>query len=131
MEGGVDYGSAAEKEQRKQVRRKRIEKRSVADSSKGDNNGDSNTNSSARTGQERVAESLVHLDRIKRKGLDEVTNVRVKSDEIEAKRRIEDERLRHERLGKLQHEALSSGECLNASSSYLELYRCNISHSSE
>ena len=104
-------GPGADKEERKKNRRKRIEKRSSADSSKIDVLNDQ-AGAAIKTGQERVMESLFFLDRRKRQGIEEVTSVRVRADENEAKRRVEDEKLRHERLGKLQHEALSSGESL-------------------
>ena len=47
---------------------------------------------------------------LKISGIKEVTQVRVVNDESEAKRRIDDERMRHERLAKLQHEALTSAK---------------------
>jgi hypothetical protein len=106
-------GPGADKEERKKNRRKRIEKRSSADGSKVDISNDQAGAGAVKTGQERVMESLFFLDRRKRQGIEEVTSVRVRADENEAKRRVEDEKLRHERLGKLQHEALSSGKSLS------------------
>jgi hypothetical protein len=107
-----DYSATTDnKEKRKDNRRKRIEKRNAADLSKGDGSADASALEGViKTGQEKVAESLKHLDIAKKKGLSEITSVRVRADETEAKRRLDDEKLRHERLGKLQHEALSSGK---------------------
>lgn len=102
--------TVTDKDERKKNRRKRIEKRNANDSAKNDSNADLSASAGAiKTGQERVTESLYHLDRLKNKGIQEITSIRVRADEFEAKRRVEDEKLRHERLGKLQHEALSSG----------------------
>lgn len=104
--------NATDKEERKRGRRKRIEKRTASDSAKNDGGAADNSATVIKTGGERVSESLFHLDRVKYKGVQDITSVRVRADQIEAKRRVEDEALRHERLGKLQHEALSSGMCM-------------------
>lgn len=106
----AEFGAnVTDKEERKKTRRKRIEKRNANDSAKSDTGAVDASAGMVKSGAERVAESLYHLDRVKHKGILETTSVRVRADETEAKRRIEDETLRHERLGKLQHEALSSG----------------------
>lgn len=63
-----------------------------------------------KTGAHQVADSLFHLDKRKHTGLQNVTSVRVATDESESKRRIKDEDLRRERLAKLQHEALASAK---------------------
>lgn len=102
--------NVTDKDERKRNRRKRIEKRNANDLAKNDGVSQDTGAGAIKTGAERVSESLFHLDRVKSKGVDSVTSIRVRADEAEAKRRLEDETLRHERLGKLQHEALSSGE---------------------
>lgn len=63
-----------------------------------------------KTGQSQMAESIVHLDRRKYTGLQNVTSIRVATDENEAKRRVQDENMRRDRLMKLQTEALSSAK---------------------
>ena len=106
----AEFGAnVTDKEERKKNRRKRIEKRNASDSAKNEGGPVDASAGAIKTGAERVSESLYHLDRVKHKGIQDVTSVRVRADETEAKRRVEDEALRHERLGKLQHEALSSG----------------------
>lgn len=98
-----------DKEERKKIRRKRIEKRHAADEKDGDDNIDTNQGA-LKTGLQQVSESLFHLDRRKHGGIQDVTSVRVTTDEAESRRRVEDERMRHERLTKLQTEALSSAK---------------------
>ena len=106
-----DFGTnVSDKEERKKNRRKRIEKRNANESTKTDGAATDTAAGSLKSGAERVSESMYHLDRVKQKGIQGVTDVRVRADETESKRRVEDEALRHERLGKLQHEALSSGK---------------------
>ena len=125
--GEFNTATSSDKEERKKNRRKRIEKRNANDGSKNEAGNDSNALGAIKTGQERVAESLFHLDRRKNAGIQEVTSVRVRADENESKRRIEDEKFRHERLGKLQHEALSSGEYVLEYS--VSVYSCTNWHS--
>ena len=99
-----------DKEERKRIRRRRIEKRHAAESSGGDENLESLALGAQKNGQQQVSESLFHLDRRKYLGIQQVTSVRVTTDEAESKRRVDDERLRHERLAKLQYEALASAK---------------------
>lgn len=98
-----------DKEERKKARRRRIEKRHATDEANGDE--DININQGAsKSGLQQVAESLFHLDKRKHGGIQDVTSIRVRTDESESKRRVEDEKMRHERLTKLQQEALSSAK---------------------
>ena len=98
-----------EKDERKKARRKRIqkhheeEKRTLED-------GSENAIGSNRTGAQQVSESMLLLDRRKHTGLETVTELRVKSDVGESKRRIDDETIRKDRLGKLQSEAFGSAK---------------------
>ena len=98
-----------DKEERKKIRRKRIEKRYASDEKDGDDNLDTQ-HGALKSGLQQVSESLFHLDRRKHGGIQDVTSVRVATDEAESRRRVEDERMRHERLTKLQTEALSSAK---------------------
>jgi dynein regulatry complex protein 1 len=98
-----------DKEERKKIRRKRIEKRHATDEKDGNDSVDVNQGA-LKTGLQQVSESLFHLDRRKHGGIQDVTSVRVATDESESRRRVEDERMRHERLTKLQTEALSSAK---------------------
>lgn len=99
----------ADREERKRIRKKRIDQRnanetaSVSEISEVQQGG-------VKTGLQQVSESIFNLDNRKHSGLQDVTAVRVAIDELESKRRIEDEQLRRDRLGKLQHEALSSAK---------------------
>eukprot|EP01041_Mallomonas_annulata_P003995 gene3995-7959_t len=102
--------NVADKDERKKIRRKRIEKRYASESAGGDENLETDIEGTNKTGQQQVAESLYHLDRRKHVGIQNVTAIRVETDEREAKRRIDDEKMRHERLAKLQHEALASAK---------------------
>ena len=63
-----------------------------------------------RSGAQQIAESVLHLDRRKHAGLQDVTSIRVATDETESKRRETDENIRRDRLLKLQGEALSSAK---------------------
>jgi dynein regulatory complex protein 1 len=97
-----------DKEERKRLRRKRIEKRNVVAT-----NNEEITEieqGTSRTGFQQVSDSLFALDKRKHTGLKDVTSVRINTDDLEAKRRIDDEELRRERLGKLQQEALTSAK---------------------
>jgi dynein regulatry complex protein 1 len=98
-----------DKDERKKTRRRRIDHRHATDETNGDE--DLNTNQGAsKSGLQQVAESLFHLDKRKHGGIQDVTSVRVRTDEAESRRRVEDEKMRHERLTKLQQEALSSAK---------------------
>jgi len=105
-----DYTNVPDKEERKRIRRRRIEKRQAAETNGGDENTDALSQGAQKSGQQQVSESLFHLDRRKYVGIQDVTAVRVITDENESKRRIEDEKMRHERLAKLQQEALLSAK---------------------
>ena len=98
-----------DKEERKRQRRRRIEKRTATDSSNSDEVVEA-VQGTNKSGAQVVVESLFHLDRRKHNGLQDVTAIRVASDESESKRRIDDEELRRDRLAKLQHEALASAK---------------------
>lgn len=98
-----------DKEERKKTRRRRIEKRHATDETNGEE--ETNTNQgTSKSGLQQVAESLFHLDKRKHGGIQDVTAIRVRTDEAESRRRVEDEKMRHERLTKLQQEALSSAK---------------------
>lgn len=99
----------SDKEERKRLRKKRIDKRNAAEASNSDDVVEA-VSGLTRTGQQQVVESLFHLDRRKKAGLQDVTAIRVASDEMESKRRIDDESLRRDRLAKLQDEALASAK---------------------
>lgn len=95
--------------ERKRLRRARVEKRNASEASNNDDvvEDDKGTN---KTGSQQVVDSLFHLDRRKYAGLQDVTSIRVATDELESKRRVDDEELRRDRLAKLQHEALASAK---------------------
>jgi len=98
-----------DKDERKKARRKRIlkhheeEKREMGE-------GNDNANGSNRTGSQQVSESMLMLDRRKHSGLETVTALRVKSDVSESQRRIDEDSIRKDRLGKLQGDAFSSAK---------------------
>lgn len=98
-----------DREERKKIRRKRIDKRHAMDDNSGDNNAEANQNAH-KSGLQQVSESLYHLDKRKSGGIQDVTQIRVATDEEESRRRVNDEKMRHERLTKLQQEALSSAK---------------------
>ena len=98
-----------DREERKKIRRKRIEKRHATDDTNGDINAESNQGTH-KSGLQQVSESLYHLDKRKSGGIQDVTQIRVATDEEESRRRVNDEKMRHERLTKLQQEALSSAK---------------------
>ncbi|RYG98214.1 hypothetical protein EON65_51715, partial [archaeon] len=107
---GDDYGSSSlDKEERKRQRKLRIEKQSTTEDA-GIDEAQINDNKSSVTGQQMVDESLVHLDKRKHSGLQQVTSIRVKTNDHEASRRIEDEDVKKNRLAKLQQEALTSAK---------------------
>eukprot|EP01032_Pedospumella_encystans_P008838 gene8838-10452_t len=96
-------------EDRKRHRKKRVEKNTAAEVVNNDDHHDSDSINNKSGGQQ-VTDSLFSLDRRKHTGLQDVTSVRVATNDAESKRRIEDEDLRRGRLGKLQHEALASAK---------------------
>lgn len=98
-----------DREERKKIRRKRIEKRHASEGDTYDPKTEK-TNNSHKSGLQQVSESLFHLDKRKSGGIRDVTQVRVATDEEESRRRVNDEKMRHERLTKLQQEALSSAK---------------------
>ena len=98
-----------DREERKKIRRKRIEKRHATDDNSGDIGQESNQGTH-KSGLQQVSESLYHLDKRKSGGIQDVTHIRVATDEEESRRRVNDEKMRHERLTKLQQEALSSAK---------------------
>ena len=110
MEPATEFNTnVPDKDERKKIRRKRIEKRNATDLSSGDQNVEI-SRENHKTGQSQVADSVLHLDKVKHAGIKEVTKIRVITDEVEAKRRVEDEGIRRDRLSKLQQEALSSAK---------------------
>lgn len=99
-----------DRESRVQTRRQRIETRNA---SKDDETRKSKQHVSEAQrmsrGQQQVADSLNRLDRRKLAGIQQVTGVRVQADDLENRRRIEEETRRHARVEKLQQEAIHSG----------------------
>ena len=61
-------------------------------------------------GKQQTQTSLAHIDRVKARSIEHVTTVRVEADNIENRRRIVEEDKRHERLRRLQEEAIKSGK---------------------
>ena len=98
-----------DKDERKQLRKKRIEKSNNSENINLDG-GQEKDQIFAKTGSQQVVESLFHLDKRKNQGIQDVTAVRVKTNKIESKRRVEDEDIRRSRLSKLQQEALGSAK---------------------
>ena len=98
-----------DKEERKRLRKKRIDKRNTNDSNNNEEIYDKEKDLS-KTGQQQVSDSLFSLDRRKHTGLQAVTSIRVNTDTLETKRRIDEEELRKERLRKLQYEAVGSAK---------------------
>lgn len=98
-----------DKEERKRARRKRIDKRHATEERSIE---EASVNSAGvnKTGGQQVADSLLHLDRRKHGGLQDVTSLRVKTDVSEAKRRLGEEDIRKDRLTKLRQEAFSSAK---------------------
>lgn len=103
------YTNLTDRDERKKARRKRIDKRHATEDRTIE---DTSVNSAGmnKTGGQQVSDSLLHLDRRKHSGLQEVTQLRVKTDVAEAKRRLGDEEIRKERLSKLQQEAFASAK---------------------
>lgn len=96
-------------EDRKRHRKKRVEKNTAAEVV---NNDDKQENdfANSKTGAQQVTDSLFNLDHRKHTGLQDVTSIRVTTNDNESRRRIDDEDLRRSRLAKLQHEALASAK---------------------
>jgi dynein regulatry complex protein 1 len=108
--GAEEYTTTGiDAEDRKKHRKKRVEKHTATEVI---NNEDSveKDQSQNKTGAQQVTDSLFSLDRRKHTGLQDVTSIRVGTNDSESKRRIEDEDLRRSRLAKLQHEALASAK---------------------
>lgn len=104
-----DINNTYDREERKRLRKKRIEK-SASHDHNNDDESEHKNEANIKTGYQQTVDSLFHLDKRKHKGLEEVTSVRVKTNDEEAKRRIEDDELRRGRLTKLQQEALASAK---------------------
>jgi dynein regulatory complex protein 1 len=98
-----------DKDERKRLRKKRIDKRHSTETKNNDEVAETNGDSH-KTGGQQVGDSLFHLDRRKHTGLQDVTEIRIISDDNELKRRGKDEDLRRERLSKLQKEAIHSAK---------------------
>lgn len=98
-----------DKDERKRLRKKRIDKRNTNDASNTEEAADKEKDLT-KTGAQQVSDSLFNLDRRKHTGLQAVTAIRVNTDSLETKRRIDEEELRKERLRKLQYEAVGSAK---------------------
>lgn len=96
-------------DERKRQRRKRIEKNNTTEQTQIEDSQEKQTDV-LKTGQQQVDESLFDLDSRKRAGLKAVTDIRIDTNESEAKRRVNDEDLKRNRLIKLQQEALVSAK---------------------
>ena len=113
---GKDVGEAEintnvpDKEERKRLRKKRIDRNLNKNQSNEHDNDKNQNDKNKRLGSRQITESLEHLDLRKNVGLNEITTLRVKNDEKEAKRRIDEEDMRRDRLGRLQQEALTSAK---------------------
>lgn len=104
-----DEFNTTDKEERKRLRKKKMEKSNAAEVSNSDDVQEQDQ-AANRTGAQQVSDSLFVLDNKKHSGLQNVTAIRVATNDSEAKRRIEDEDLRRSRLAKLQQEALASAK---------------------
>ncbi|CAM9650507.1 unnamed protein product, partial [Sphacelaria rigidula] len=92
-----------DKEERKRVRRARVERAIAAQDKDGmDTSKNDEETASCSVSQQQVADSLAHLDKKKGSGIDSVTAVRVSADDRETQRRMAEERVRQERLQRLQ-----------------------------
>eukprot|EP00601_Ochromonadales_sp_CCMP2298_P018871 CAMPEP_0173310360 /NCGR_PEP_ID=MMETSP1143-20121109/22863_1 /TAXON_ID=483371 /ORGANISM="non described non described, Strain CCMP2298" /LENGTH=703 /DNA_ID=CAMNT_0014252095 /DNA_START=18 /DNA_END=2126 /DNA_ORIENTATION=- len=110
MASKEDYTtSGTDADERKKHRKKRVEKNTTAEVVSTDEMNEKDQMNS-KTGGQQVTESLYSLDRRKHTGLQDVTAIRVTTNDSESKRRIDDEKLRRGRLSKLQHEALASAK---------------------
>lgn len=99
-----------DRESRVQVRRQRIETRNASkdDESRKKKQQVAESKRMSR-GQQQIADSLNQLDRRKLAGIQHVTSIRVQADDVENKRRIDEEERRHKRIERLQQEAIDSG----------------------
>lgn len=104
-----DTNNTYDREERKRLRKNRIAK-SASHDHNNDDESETKNEMNIKTGSQQTVDSLFHLDKRKHKGLEEVTSVRVKINDAESKRRIEDDELRRGRLTKLQQEALASAK---------------------
>ena len=98
-----------DKDERKKNRRTKADRKINPN----DNNIELNVNQvkeKDKSGQSQIAESIIHLDRRRFIGMQDITSIRVTTDEIESKRRVQDENLRRDRLVKLQSEAFSNAK---------------------
>lgn len=110
MSSADDYGSTSnDKEERKRLRKMRMERNAPAEESTADEALEKDAKAVV-SGQMMVEESLLNLDRRKHMGLQQVTSVRVTTNDHESARRIEDEEVKKNRLAKLQQEALTSAK---------------------
>lgn len=109
IDGGSAVTLTADKDERKKLRRQKADVSLNATDSTANNDGNL-AKDRLRTGTSQIAESVVHLDRRRFAGVQDITSVRVITDEGEAKRRVQDESIRRGRLMKLQSEALSSAK---------------------
>lgn len=98
-----------DKEERVKARRKRIEKRHEDTKRELGESMDSEQGLN-RSAANQITESLLHLDRKKHGGIKDVTDLRVTMDTKEAKRRVNEDSTRKERLNKLQKEAFGSAK---------------------
>lgn len=101
--------SSPDKEERKRQRKKRIEKNNTVDSLVSEEQKEKDVNN-LKSGQQQVEESILNLDRRKHSGLELVTASRVATNDFEAKRRVDEEDVKRNRLAKLQQEALNSAK---------------------
>ena len=90
----ADTGPAVpitDKDERKKVRRSKAEKKLnvVESNNDSDSMDQSSSKSKVRTGASQMSESILHLDRRKYTGLQDITSIRVATDEAEAKRRVQ------------------------------------------
>lgn len=99
-----------DRDERKRLRKELIEKTENDGNLMSASSGDGNAKNSYRTGIHQTEDSLFYLDNRKHKGLQNVTSYRIKTNEAESKRRIEDDNIRRARLSKLQTEALASAK---------------------
>lgn len=110
MSNEADFtASSPDKEERKRLRKKRIEKNNTVDSYVSEEQKEKENNNQ-KTGQQQVEESILNLDRRKHSGLELVTAPRVTTNDFEAKRRVDEEDVKRNRLAKLQQEALNSAK---------------------
>ena len=103
-----DGGKVSDKEERKKLRRQKADNKiNPQEIIVQDDTAEKEHN---RSGAQQIADSIIHLDRRKHTGIQDITSVRVATDEAESKRRDADENIRRDRLQKLQGEALSSAK---------------------